>query len=127
LPTLQTKDYELRVMSKKSKNAPRSLRGRRYTLQEKAEVLDFVDRYNAEHGRGGQTAATKKFQLSPLSISSWRKLALRNGSASSPPATGTLPIGRTIAQMQELHERIVEQERTLQRLKARFNALKASL
>ena len=113
-------------MSTKSKNAPRSLRGRRYTLHEKAEVLDFVDRYNAEHGRGGQTAATKKFRLSPLSISSWRKQALRNGTATL-PATGTPPIGRTISQMQDLHERIVEQERTLQRLKARFNALKASL
>ncbi|MEK7952249.1 hypothetical protein [Luteolibacter soli] len=115
-------------MNKKSKSAAKSMRGRRYTLQEKAEVLDFVDRYNAENGRGGQTAATKKFQLSPLSISSWRKLAIRNGSISSyRPASGALPVGRALAQMQELHDRIVEQERTVVRLKAQFDALKASL
>ena len=115
-------------MSRKSKIAKGSLRGKRYTLQEKADVLDFVDRYNAEHGRGGQTAATKKFQLSPLSISSWRKQALRNGGISTyRPVSGAQPVGRALAQMQELHERIVEQERSLQRLKAQFAALKASL
>jgi hypothetical protein len=115
-------------VNRKSKGNTGSLRGKRYTLQEKAEVLDFVDRYNAEHGRGGQSAATKKFQLSPLSISSWRKLALRNGSITSRRSTSSsLPIGRALAQLQELHERIVEQEKDVQRLKAKFDALKASL
>jgi len=104
------------------------MRGKRYTLQEKAEVLDFVDRYNEEHGRGGQTAATKKYQLSPLSISSWRKQALRNGSISNHRAgSSSLPIGRALAQMQELHERIIEQEKAVQRLRAKFDALKAGL
>jgi len=115
-------------MNRKSKSTTSSLRGKRYTLQEKADVLEFVDRYNAEHGRGGQTAATKKYQLSPLSISSWRKQALRNGSISFYQSTSsTLPIGLALAQMRELHERIVEQEKALQRLKAKFDELKASL
>ena len=115
-------------MNRKSKSTTSSLRGKRYTLQEKAEVLDFVDRYNAEHGRGGQTAATKKFQLSPLSISSWRKQAFRTGSLSNHRSiSSTLPIGRALAQMQELHERILEQEKAIQRLKAKFDALKGSL
>jgi hypothetical protein len=115
-------------MNRKSKSTASSLRGKRYTLQEKAEILDFVDRYNAEHGRGGQTAATKKFQLSPLSISSWRKQALRNGSiASHRPVSSSLPIGRALAQMQALHEQILEQEKAVQRLKAKFDSLKASL
>jgi hypothetical protein len=120
--------YEPQVMSRKSKSATNSMRGKRYTLQEKAEVLAFVDRYNAEHGRGGQTAATKKFQLSPLSISSWRKQALRTGTiASYRSSSSTLPTGRALAQMQELHERIVDQERNVQRLKAQFDALKSRL
>ena len=114
-------------MNRKSKNTTSSLRGKRYTLQEKAEVLDFVDRYNAEHGRGGQTAATKKFQLSPLSISSWRKQAVRNGSMSDTHSSSNMPVGRALAQLQDLHERIVEQERTIQSLKTKFAALKASL
>jgi len=114
-------------MNRKSKIATSSLRGKRYTLQEKAEVLDFVDRYNAEHGRGGQTAATQKFGLSPLSISSWRKQALRNGTISDGHSSSSSPVGRALAQLQELHERIVEQEKSIQRLKAKFDSLKASL
>ncbi|MCW1883562.1 hypothetical protein OKA04_02410 [Luteolibacter flavescens] len=114
------------TMSNK-KNATSSLRGKRYTLQEKADVLEFVDRYNAEHGRGGQTAATKKFQLSPLSISSWRKQAISRGTLPYHSPSANLPVGRMISQLQELHERIIEQEQVIQRLKAKFDALKASL
>jgi hypothetical protein len=127
LAILWTSKLGLQLM-KKSKSTTSSLRGKRYTLQEKAEVLEFVDRFNAEHGRGGQTAATKKFQLSPLSISSWRKQALRNGSISSYHSnSSTLPVGRALAQMQELHEQIVEQEKAILRLKAKFDSLKAGL
>lgn len=46
-------------------------KGRRYTADEKAEVLAFA----AALGRGGQGAAAKKFKISPLTISSWRKAA----------------------------------------------------
>ncbi|MCW1923072.1 hypothetical protein OKA05_10955 [Luteolibacter arcticus] len=127
MPALATDAYEPPFMSSKSKNVPSSLRGKRYTLREKAEVLDFVDRYNAEHGRGGQTAATRKFQLSALSISSWRKQASQGRGIPYLPPSHNLPIGRAIAQMQELHERIVEQEQMIQRLKAQFNTLKTSL
>jgi len=112
-------------MNRKSKGSPSSLRGKRYTLQEKADILDFVDRYNAEHGRGGQSAATRKFGLSPLSISTWRTQALGSGRISH--SSTAQPIGRALAQMQELHQRIIEQERNIQRMKAQFDTLKASL
>ncbi len=44
-------------------------KGKRYTDAEKAEILNFIER----QGRGGATAASKKFGVSPLTISSWRK------------------------------------------------------
>lgn len=44
-------------------------KGKRYSDQERADILKFVD----EHGRGGASAAAKKFGVSPLTISSWRK------------------------------------------------------
>ena len=53
-------------MSRKSK-------GKRYTNKEKAQVLSFVEKTNAEKGRGGITAASKKFGITPLTISNWMK------------------------------------------------------
>lgn len=44
-------------------------KGKRYSEEEKAAILKFVD----GHGRGGASAAAKKYGVSPLSISTWRK------------------------------------------------------
>ena len=46
-------------------------KGKRYTPEEKAQILAFVE----AQGRGGASAAAKKFNVSPLTISSWRKAA----------------------------------------------------
>jgi hypothetical protein len=56
-------------------------KGKRYSAQEKAEILAFID----SQGRGGQTAAAKKFGVSPLTLSSWRKSA---GGEAAPVAKG---------------------------------------
>jgi transposase-like protein len=53
-------------MSTKKKAADK---GKRYTEQEKAEILAWAD----AQGRGGQTKAAAKFKVSPLTISNWRK------------------------------------------------------
>jgi len=45
--------------------------GVRYSLAEKKEVVDFVKKYNSENGRGGQSAASAKFKVTPLTISTW--------------------------------------------------------
>lgn len=44
-------------------------KGKRYSEAEKSEILAFIEK----QGRGGQTAASKKFGVSPLTLSSWRK------------------------------------------------------
>lgn len=49
----------------------KATKGKRYTDAEKAEILQFVE----SHGRGGGTAAAKKFGVSQLTISSWKKKA----------------------------------------------------
>ncbi len=58
-------------------------KGRRYTTKEKAEIIAFVDKVNAEKGRGGQSAASKKFKISPLTISSWIRSGIGGGSSIS--------------------------------------------
>jgi hypothetical protein len=43
----------------------------RYDQNTKDEVIAFVLSYNEENGRGGQSAAVKKWDLNPLTVKSW--------------------------------------------------------
>ena len=47
----------------------------RYSDAQKNEVVSFVVQYNSKNGRGGQSAAAKKFKVTPLTISAWLKAA----------------------------------------------------
>jgi transposase-like protein len=55
------------MASKKSK------KGKRYTDEEKQQIVDFVNEYNAAKGRGGAANASKKFGVSQLTVASWLK------------------------------------------------------
>ena len=123
-----------------SKKAPNASKGRRYTEQEKAEILAFVDQVNAEKGRGGQSAASKKYKISPLTISSW----LRGGPGAPAAAKTAAPsrgrgrqaaaggsaggsIDKKLAKLQTLHGQIARAEKELSKLRAQFDSLKSSL
>ena len=111
-------------MSNSNVNAAK---GRRYTAKEKADIIAFVDKVNAEKGRGGQSAASKKYKISPLTISSW----IRAGAGGMPLAAGTAavagPIGKKLSKLQALHDQIAKAEKELAKLKAQFNSLKSAL
>lgn len=44
-------------------------KGKRYSDAEKAEILSFI----AQQGRGGAAKAAKKFGISPLTLTNWKK------------------------------------------------------
>jgi transposase len=50
-----------------------STKGVRYTDAQKKEVVDFAVSYNAANGRGGQSKAAEKFNISQLTIAGWLK------------------------------------------------------
>ena len=50
-----------------------SKKGVRYSDSKKAEVVQFVQDYNQANGRGGQSAAVKKYGVSALTVSKWSK------------------------------------------------------
>ena len=128
-----------------STKAKKTSRGKRYSDQEKAEIIDFVNKINSEKGRGGQSAASKKFKISPLTISSWLKksgapkkakkaparkaAAKKRGAraAKAPASTSSAPIGRKLAKLQSLYNKIERAESDLNNMKAEFEALKGSL
>ncbi len=52
-----------------------SMKGVRYTDAQKQEVIDFATSYNAANGRGGQSKAAEKFNISQISVATWLKAA----------------------------------------------------
>ena len=55
----------------------------RYTQKKKDAVVAFVQQHNESNGRGGQSAAVKKFNINPITIRSWMEKA------------GVVPPGKT--------------------------------
>lgn len=102
-------------------------KGKRYTKAEKANIIAYVNKVNSERGRGGQSAASKKFKISPLTISSWIRSGEGGSSANSGTAPISGPIGRKLDKLKELHEKIARAEKDLAKMKAQFETLKGSL
>lgn len=109
-------------------NSSNSAKGKRYTEKEKNDILAFVDKVNTEKKRGGQSEASKKFGISQLTISNW----IKSRGVASPKAyklSGGPKLGyaATLNKLTALAKTIDKTEAELSRLKAQFNALKASL
>ncbi len=47
----------------------------RYNQETKDEVIAFIQQYNEENGRGGQSAAVSKWNLNPVTVKSWLEKA----------------------------------------------------
>ena len=104
-------------MSRKSK-------GKRYTDKEKAQVLSFVEKTNAEKGRGGITAASKKFGITPLTISNWMK---KTGISSVRGARSNVNFAANLRRLADVHESISKKEAELLKLQREYAALKKKL
>ncbi len=105
---------------KKAKNS----KGRRYTIEEKTDVLSYVDSVNAERGRGGQTAAAKKFGISLLTLSNWIRSSAGGGIRTSGKSTS---MGNTLAKLATLHAQIEAKESELANWKQEFDRIKRSI
>lgn len=112
-------------------------RGKRYSDNEKNEIVKFVLAYDAEKGRGGKSAASKKFGVTPITLTSW----LKNASPISrgrgrPKASGangavkSISTGGSLAKLRELSSlaaKIQKAETELRKLKDRFDSIKVTL
>ena len=99
-------------------------KGKRYSQKEKAQVLAFVDKTNAARGRGGITAASKKFGVTPLTISNWIKAV---GGLTSPRTRSNPDFSGNLRRLADLHEAITKKEAELTKLQREYNALKKKL
>ncbi len=108
-----------------------STKGKRYTAEEKQQIVDFVNEHNAANGRGGATAASKKFGASQLSIASWAKSGGSQVVIKAPKRgkRAAAAAGRSgvLAELSKLDGVIAAKRKELDALEAQFQKLKASL
>lgn len=108
----------------------KATKGKRYTAEEKQQIVDFVNEHNAANGRGGATAASKKFGASQLSIAAWVKSSgttVGNGRKGGKRAAAAGGRGSVLAELSKLDGVIAAKRKELEGLEARFQKLKASL
>jgi transposase-like protein len=132
------------------KGAKKGARGgsrSRYTDEQKKEIIDYMVTYNAENGRGGQSKASAKYGVTPLTITTWMKAAGVSPSAKgkagrpvgSTKAAASAPAKRSASgapsgamsgklnSLLALSNKIAQAESELSDLKEEFESLKASL
>lgn len=112
--------------------AKKASKGKRYTQEEKQSVIDFVNNHNAEKGRGGITAAAKKFGASALTISSWLKSAPAGGKTAKASAGRSAAFAdgkrsKVLGELYKLDQEISSRRAELKTLEAKFEKLKAAL
>lgn len=151
--TKAPKTEKMEKAAKAPQAAGKSKAGTRYTAEQKKEVTDFVAAYNAANGRGGQSKAAAKFDVSPLTVMAWLKASGGEGAAKKVSTKGVryvapgkaakaaTPSKATKAPKSEvsgnsdtklssllaLIKEIANAEAALAQLNAKFSSIKASL
>ena len=125
-----------------STSTKKTTKGKRYSAEEKNDIVSFVQKYNEENGRGGQSAASKKYGISQLSVSSWLKAGgeaapttgakrgRKPGSVNKVKGAAASKGGSYAARLSTLSalaNQIDKAEAELDKLKAKFQSLKGSL
>jgi transposase-like protein len=100
------------------------VRGKRYTADDKSKIIAFIESYNAANGRGGQSAAKKKFGVSQLTVASWLKGA---GNSSRGKSGGKGSMQNKLNNLLTLEQEIAKLDKELTAKRAKFEAIKASL
>ena len=108
--------------------------GMRYSAAQKQEVIDFVNSYNASNGRGGQSEAARKFNISILTVSAWlkksgNKVAKGGKAVAAGKASAKVSSALTskVASLIEMSDRVRKAEIELEKLRAGYESLKAAI
>lgn len=101
-----------------------STRGKRYNTAERIKILTFVDKHNAKNGRGGAAAASRKFDVSQLTIGNWLRAA---GSPSPKRKKSDVDVDEALLRLGELHKLMASAETELDALRKEYAELKMAL
>ncbi len=98
---------------------------KRYSEDEKREIVDFVRKHNLEHRRGGVSAAVKKFGVSPITVNSWFS-KVRQGTTDYSLSEKATPV-EIYQRLAELHQSIEEKDEELALMRKEYDKLKNRL
>lgn len=103
--------------------------GKRYTATERDEILKFIGEYNAEHMRGGVTAASKKFGVSIPTLTAWTRRPAGLGELLGGGAGGQAPVMSSKANEARLAllQRMTQIQGEILKLQGEFEKLKSRL
>lgn len=128
--------------AKVAKSAGASKMGVRYTPEQKQEVVKFVQDYNASNGRGGQSNAATKFNLSVLTVSAWLKAAGVKGGKitkvskkaakgsvvkAAKSSSASVGLAAKVASLVSISEQVNQAEMELEKLYTKHDAIMASI
>ena len=112
----------------------KTTKGKRYTQAEKKEVLDFVASVDSEKGRGGVAAAQRKFGITALTITNWKK---KFGGSAAPAAAasatkssaqrGSTSQSRVLHRLGEILDLVATKEAEIAGLKNEYAKLKKKI
>ena len=97
-------------------------RAKRYTAEQKKEILDFIE----QQGRGGQTKAVQKFKVTAATIASWKKKAAGGSIPSSTRGGGSKEL-RTLQDLAAILKEIETTDVHLEKLQKAYVKAKAKL
>lgn len=108
----------------------------RYDQKTKDEVVAFIKDFNEENGRGGQSAAAKKWKLNPITVKAWMDKAgiktpgktakkKKKGKATGKPAVRQSPVATK--SVSGALKRMVSIQEQIDALQAEYDKLKKSL
>lgn len=99
-------------------------RGVRYSKDMKKEAIDFVKSYNEKNGRGGQSAAARKFGVTILTISSWLKGSGTSAKASTSPVAA---LGKTSPDFSRKVKALLDLGDQIRKLQEQYASLSAAI
>ena len=112
--------YVKPVLFKKVMKKKMVSRGKRYTPDERQQVLEFVEEHNVEHGRGGMTTAVKHFGISAVTIRSWLNDNVASTAGASPSHEGDVyrHIAVLVDEVHMLTAKLEDKKAELEKLRA---------
>jgi transposase-like protein len=100
---------------------------KRYTEEEKSEIFAFIEKFNAENGRGGQTAAVKKFKVTPMTLSAWNKKSGKTSAKSKKAAKKMRNPSKLWDRLNTVKAEIAKLEKSLSKLNAESKELRKEI
>jgi transposase-like protein len=109
----------------KMKDELKKKTAKRYTQEEKQEILALVEKVNTEKGRGGVTAAVREYGVSPITVNSW--LRNRKEQWYSVPLSKNASQVEVFQRLADLHSSIEDKRQELADMEKEYKSLKSRI